>query len=64
MLKVIAKNYYTKEDYLFLEQVIRKGFLDEFLKCDTRDKKCRKCEYQKACKDIKQFIDYLGTINR
>lgn len=62
MLKVIAKNYYTKQDYLFLDMVIRNGFLEEFLKCSAWDLNCRKCDHQKACKDIRQFIEYLRTV--
>lgn len=63
MLKVIAKNYYTKEDYRFLEEALRYAYLEEIGKCDWL-KNCRKCTTQKACKDLKQLIDYLHTINR
>ena len=64
MLKVIAKNYYTKEDYRFLEELLRNTYKEHILMCITCLKNCRKCPNKKACKDINQFIDYLHAINR
>jgi len=64
MLKVIAKNYYTKDDYRFLEELLRNAYWQELGCCEEWHKNCRKCTTQKACKDIKQLIEYLHTINR
>lgn len=64
MLKVIANNYYNKYDYRFLEILLRKAFLEEMTFCEKWHLDCNECTTKKACKDMKQLIDYLHTINK